>query len=80
MMKYNNGSTTIEFALGGIFLILCTFMVLEMAYRIHVNNAVEYALREAVRATLVHEGEAHIPATTKHYQISRMQTILFGRF
>lgn len=57
MMKYNNGSTTIEFALGGIFLILCTFMVLEMAYRIHVNNAVEYALREAVRATLVHEGE-----------------------
>ncbi|MDN2480406.1 TadE/TadG family type IV pilus assembly protein [Vibrio agarivorans] len=55
-LSRNRGVVTVEVALGVIILIFATVMILEMAYRIYLVNLVEFALRESVRATTVHQG------------------------
>ncbi|CAH0529684.1 TadE family protein [Vibrio hippocampi] len=50
------GTTTIEFAMGGIVLIFSTFAIFEACYQVYVVNMTEYALRETVRSTKTYQG------------------------
>lgn len=54
--RRQRGATSIEFALGGIVLMLSTFAIFEVCYNIYVVNVTEAALRETIRGTKIHEG------------------------
>ncbi|KLV04171.1 hypothetical protein ABT56_16320 [Photobacterium aquae] len=53
------GAATIEFALGGILLMLVSFAVIEVCFRIYVVNVTEYALRETIRETKTYQGKSN---------------------
>ncbi|CAH0529501.1 TadE/TadG family type IV pilus assembly protein [Vibrio hippocampi] len=50
------GITTIELAVGAIALIITTLMLFEAGHKIYVSNLVEFALRETIRDTQIHQG------------------------
>ncbi|KFA95550.1 TadE/TadG family type IV pilus assembly protein [Vibrio sp. ER1A] len=52
------GTSTVEFAVGAVALILTTLLIIEASYQIYVTNLVEYSLRETVRNAKVYEGSS----------------------
>lgn len=65
------GTTTIEFAMGAMVLIISTLAIFEICYNIYVVNVTEYALRETIRSTKTYQGES----IHRRYQ-QRFETVL----
>ncbi|MGF1686542.1 pilus assembly protein [Photobacterium japonica] len=55
--RQQRGTTSIEFALGGIVLMLATFAIFEVCYHLYVVNVTESALRETIRGTKIYQGQ-----------------------
>jgi tight adherence protein E len=57
-MVKQKGTTTVEFALGALVMMIATFAIFESCYQIYVVNMTEYALRETIRNTKIYEGHS----------------------
>lgn len=63
------GTTSVEFALGGMVLMFATFAIFESCYQVYVVNMTEFSLRETIRNTKVDQGIDDTPENLNtHYE------------